>query len=61
MSLIGKIEAEKILEEKNPLGSGAESIRFRRYLTVSLSGYVDRTVILLSVQGNFLNWKTKHL
>ncbi|HDK6388054.1 ATP-binding protein [Klebsiella variicola] len=42
MSLIGKIEAEKILEEKNPLGSGAESIRFRRYLTVSLSGYVDR-------------------
>ncbi|MFE8100854.1 ATP-binding protein [Brenneria goodwinii] len=42
VSLIGKIEAEKIVEEKKTLGSGTESLRFRRYLTISLSGYVDR-------------------
>lgn len=42
MSLIGKIEAEKVVEERQVQGSGSESQRYRRYLTVTLSGYIDR-------------------
>ncbi|EPF7167853.1 ATP-binding protein [Escherichia coli] len=42
MSLIAKVETEKIVEEKSPVGSGSDSLRFRRYLTASLAGYIDR-------------------
>jgi DNA helicase HerA-like ATPase len=42
MSLIAKVETEKITEEKMPMGSGSDSLRYRRYLTASLSGYIDR-------------------
>ncbi|HHR6140101.1 TPA: ATP-binding protein [Providencia alcalifaciens] len=47
MSLIGKIESEKIVEEKNPYGSGSDSFRYRRYLSATLTGYIDRL-------GNFI-------
>ena len=42
MSLIGKVEAEKIIEEKHPSGSGSDTWRYRRYLTATLTGYIDR-------------------
>lgn len=42
MSLIGKVEAERIVEEKHPTGSGSDSWRYRRYLSASLTGYIDR-------------------
>ncbi|XBS69179.1 DUF87 domain-containing protein [Acerihabitans sp. KWT182] len=42
MTLIGKIEAEKVIEERQVQGSGSESQRYRRYLTATLSGYIDR-------------------
>nr|WP_318652189.1 DUF87 domain-containing protein [Enterobacter ludwigii] len=42
MTLIAKVETEKIVEEKAPVGSGSDSLRFRRYLTASLAGYIDR-------------------
>ncbi|PVY82123.1 ATP-binding protein [Pantoea ananatis] len=42
MSLIARVETEKITEEKMPVGSGSDSVRYRRYLTASLAGYVDR-------------------
>lgn len=47
MSLIGKVEAEKIIEEKYPSGSGSDTFRYHRYLSVSLTGYIDRL-------GNFI-------
>ncbi|WP_416777228.1 ATP-binding protein [Xenorhabdus budapestensis] len=40
MSLIGKVEAERIIAEKHPAGSDAW--RYRRYLTATLTGYIDR-------------------
>lgn len=43
MSLIGKVEAERVIEEKHFTGSGSDSWRYRRYLTANLSGYIDRT------------------
>ncbi|PHM65715.1 ATPase [Xenorhabdus stockiae] len=42
MSLIAKVETEKIVEEKTLSGSGSDSLRYRRYLTANLSGYIDR-------------------
>ena len=42
MSLIGKIEAERIVEEKHLGGSGSDAWRYRRYLTATLTGYIDR-------------------
>lgn len=42
MSLIGKVEAEKIVEEKHPSGSGSDAFRYRRYLSATLTGYIDR-------------------
>lgn len=42
MSLIGKVEAERIIEDKNPIGSGSDAWRYRRYLTATLTGYIDR-------------------
>lgn len=42
MSLIGKVEAERIIEEKHPVGSGSDAWRYRRYLTATLTGYIDR-------------------
>ncbi|UJL38416.1 ATP-binding protein [Pantoea agglomerans] len=42
MSLIGKVEAERVVEEKILAGSGSDAWRFRRYLTATLTGYVDR-------------------
>ncbi|ELU5571507.1 ATP-binding protein [Escherichia coli] len=42
MSLIAKVETEKIVEEKFLSGSGSDSLRYRRYLTATLTGYVDR-------------------
>lgn len=42
MSLIARVETEKITEEKMAVGSGSDSVRYRRYLTASLAGYVDR-------------------
>lgn len=47
MSLIGKIESEKIVEEKNFHGSGSDSFRYRRYLSATLTGYINRL-------GNFI-------
>ncbi|MEM0672579.1 ATP-binding protein [Dickeya oryzae] len=43
MSLIAKVEAEKIVEEKHSLGSGSDVWRYRRYLSASLTGYIDRS------------------
>lgn len=43
MSLIGKVEAERIIEEKHLAGSGSDAWRYRRYLTSTLTGYIDRT------------------
>ncbi len=42
MSLIGKVEAERVIEEKHIVGSGSDSWRYRRYLTATLVGYIDR-------------------
>lgn len=42
MSLIGKVEAERIIEEKHPTGSASDAWRYRRYLSASLTGYIDR-------------------
>lgn len=42
MSLIGKVEAERVIEEKHPAGSGSDAWRYRRYLTATLTGYIDR-------------------
>ncbi|MBZ6397833.1 MULTISPECIES: ATP-binding protein [Pantoea] len=42
MSLIGKVEAERVIEEKHPSGSGSDAWRYRRYLTATLTGYIDR-------------------
>ncbi|WP_238591464.1 MULTISPECIES: helicase HerA domain-containing protein [Photorhabdus] len=42
MSLIGKVEAERIIEEKHTAGSGSDAWRYRRYLTATLTGYIDR-------------------
>lgn len=42
LSLIGKIESEKIVEERTLVTSGTDANRYRRYLTASLSGYIDR-------------------
>lgn len=42
MSLIGKVEAERVIEEKHPTGSGSDAWRYRRYLSASLTGYIDR-------------------
>ncbi|CNF36984.1 ATP-binding protein [Yersinia enterocolitica] len=42
LSLIGRIEAEKIVEDKISTGSGSEARRYRRYLTATLSGYINR-------------------
>ncbi|UXK11928.1 ATP-binding protein [Erwinia pyrifoliae] len=42
MSLIGKVEAERIIEEKHLAGSGSDAWRYRRYLTATLTGYIDR-------------------
>ncbi|MFL4557710.1 ATP-binding protein [Yersinia kristensenii] len=42
MSLIGKVESEKIIEEKQFQGSGSDAHRYRRYLTATLSGYINR-------------------
>lgn len=42
MSLIGKVEAERVIEEKNLGGSGSDAWRYRRYLTSTLTGYIDR-------------------
>ena len=47
MSLIGKVEAEKIIEERQHQGTGSDAQRYRRYLTATLSGYIDR-------QGRFI-------
>jgi Predicted ATPase len=43
MSLIGKVESERLIEEKHPSGSGSDAWRYRRYLTATLTGYIDRT------------------
>lgn len=43
ISLIGKVEAERVIEEKHLGGSGSDAWRYRRYLTSSLAGYIDRT------------------
>lgn len=40
MSLIGKVETERVTEEKHP--SGSDAWRYRRYLTATLTGYIDR-------------------
>jgi hypothetical protein len=42
MSLIGKVEAERVIEEKHLGGSGSDAWRYRRYLTTTLTGYIDR-------------------
>lgn len=42
-SLIAKVEAEKIVEEKHPSGSGSDAWRYRRYLSASLTGYINRS------------------
>lgn len=42
MSLIGKVESERVIEEKHPAGSGSDAWRYRRYLTATLTGYIDR-------------------
>ncbi|WP_313690451.1 helicase HerA domain-containing protein, partial [Pantoea sp.] len=42
LSLIGKVEAERVIEEKHPTGTGSDAWRYRRYLTATLSGYIDR-------------------
>lgn len=47
MSLIGKVEAERVIEEKIFSGSGSDAWRYKRYLTASLTGYVDRRGIFI--------------
>ncbi|CDH20687.1 conserved hypothetical protein [Xenorhabdus bovienii str. kraussei Quebec] len=42
LSMIGKIESEKIIEDKIATTERKDVNRYRRYLTVSLSGYIDR-------------------
>lgn len=42
ISLIGKVEAERVIEEKHLVGSGSDAWRYRRYLTATLTGYIDR-------------------
>ncbi|CAG74501.1 conserved hypothetical protein [Pectobacterium atrosepticum SCRI1043] len=42
ISLIGKVEAERVIEEKHLAGSGSDAWRYRRYLTATLTGYIDR-------------------
>lgn len=47
MSLIGKVEAERVIEEKIFSGSGSDAWRYKRYLTASLTGYVDRRGVFI--------------
>jgi DNA helicase HerA-like ATPase len=43
ISLIGKVEGEKIIEDKNKTYSSNETIAtYQRYLTISLSGFINR-------------------
>lgn len=42
MSLIGKVEPERVIEEKHPAGSGSDAWRYRRYLTATLTGDINR-------------------
>ncbi|APD94635.1 hypothetical protein BM523_11775 [Alteromonas mediterranea] len=41
-SLIGKIEGEKLLEDKSTDSTNQPTSTYQRYLTVSLSGHIDR-------------------
>ncbi|PVZ78031.1 ATPase [Serratia sp. S1B] len=41
-SLIGKVESERVIEEKTITNGGSDARRYRRYISITLSGYIDR-------------------